>query len=241
MATTRYRVGENMIDSTGIRASLRLAGLSLVVGVVAACGGSTVPIDPIDALPPLSEFPAGYRLIGEPREYDGTEKVDVPGLDLDVRYTDESCRVLIDTPIGAGAGESVSSVHRAVYLVQVTAADLDPAELGSAVDRCATVEGESSNYSLHMAITKIDSPGADTVGFRASGVQTVRSPSGTLTETVVVQDRLVGRVGEYVLTAAVSLNPITGTTVTDDEIAAESPVLRSIFDQTMRRLSGETE
>ncbi len=53
----------------------------------------------------------------------------------------------------------------------------------------------------------------------------------------MVQERLVGRVGDRLVTAGVTILSRPGETVTDGQVQAESEVLRTVFDRTVERLS----
>lgn len=220
---------------------IRIAALAVIALSAAACQGSTeTSADPLAALPKLSDFPAGYSMLGEPRQFDAADQTPLPGVGPDMKYSDEACRVLIETPAGKGVGEAVSSSARAaVYMVQIVESDLRISDVDHAIGQCATIEGSSPEYSIRASITPLDKSGDDTpesVGYRASTVQTVRGDDGRVAETPMVQERLVARVGDHVVTASVTIQANNGDAVSETGIDAESPVLRSVFDRTLERL-----
>ncbi|MFB7874962.1 hypothetical protein ACFC06_06870 [Nocardia sp. NPDC056064] len=202
--------------------------------VSAACGSDDGGgVDPLAALPSLTDFPAGYSMIGNPESFASA----LPGPGERLAFTDERCRKLIEPPAGAGAGESVSSgVGSAVYLVYVVDAEQSVGDFADAARDCREIGASSERQTLALTQGTAPEAGADAIGYRYAGSQGVRGAGQPLVETPMVQERLVGQVGDRMVTASVTILSRTGEVVTDARIQAESEVLRAVFDRTVERL-----
>ncbi|WP_278264290.1 DUF5642 family protein [Nocardia sp. AG03] len=217
-----------------MRAGLRGALLAATAVVLAACGSDTgAGVDPLAALPPLADFPVGYSMIGAPESFDSA----LPGVGDRMAFDEERCRKLIEPPAGPGAGESVSSgMGSAVYLVYVVDTEQSVGDFADAVRECEVISASSQRQTLALTRGTAPDVGPDAVGYRYVGTQGVRADGQQLVDTPMVQERLVGQVGDWLVTASVTVLSRTGEAVTEAQIRPESEVLRTVFDRTIEWL-----
>ncbi|TDP39985.1 hypothetical protein DFR75_102707 [Nocardia ignorata] len=209
----------------------------LGVGVaLAGCAAEEAPgIVALKSLPRLAEYPAGYSLVGKPASITAAEA----GTALPLTFTDEACRPLIENPIGAGARESVASnTSPAVFLVQIVESDSDVAGLTGLVQRCANVEARTGDRTLKMAVSTVEAPktvATEAVVVRTNGNQETRVQGGPPVQTPVAQQRVVAKVGKYVVSALVMLSSMPEHSQT-----AELEVLRRVYEIAVDQLARET-
>ncbi|MFD3594460.1 hypothetical protein ACFWU5_17180 [Nocardia sp. NPDC058640] len=211
----------------------------MLVGVMlagAGCAQERPAIVALKSLPRLVEYPAGYEMPSKPESI----SADQPGTAVPLTFTDESCRSLIENPVGAGAKESVTSgTNPAVFLVQIVESDLAVAELTTLAQRCADVEARTgTGNTLRMKVTAIEPPktvATQSVAIRTAGTQETRVGDAPPKQTQIGQQRYVARVGKYVVSALAILPPMP-----EEGLAAEIGVLGTVFQIAVDRLTRET-
>ncbi|MFE9786189.1 hypothetical protein ACFYO7_12480 [Nocardia salmonicida] len=229
-----------MTSVAGVRRN-RWAGWAAVVLVgvafaTAGCAQERPAIVALKSLPRLVEYPEGYSMPSKPESI----SADQPGTAVPLTFTDDSCRSLIENPVGAGAKESVTSgTNPAVFLVQIVESELSVAELTTLAQRCADVEARTGTGStLRMAVTATDPPktgAAESVAIRTTGTQETRIGDAPPTRTQIGQQRYVARVGKYVVSALAILPPMP-----EQGLAAEIGVLGHVYRIAVDRLVNET-
>ncbi|WP_043661075.1 hypothetical protein [Nocardia thailandica] len=216
-------------------ARLIVAGATLLA---VGCATETTPpgIVAMKSLPLLAEYPPGYSLLGTPQTFTAAD----PPAGAALTFTDEGCRSLLENPVGAGARESVvSGTSPAVFLVQVVQSDQPVAGLTNVLQHCADIEATARDRTVRFAMSAVAVPATaatESVALRATGTQQVRAGEGQSPPTPVGQQRFVARVGRYVLSAMVMLQP----PMSEQELNAETEVLRQVYEIAVRRLVDAT-